>query len=267
MASFIGFDKAGLYLLADQQGQLTNLIERKKYRVTDTPLTYRQIYLLSRDGLLDDMRKESKGWREFSFKELVYLTIIKEFRHFGVLNNQLLKLKESFFNKPSDPVAAGMNESKLAIAITLLEEQVILTLKAPDEVCCYDLEHFSEDAKFLKSFIYLNLNSVVNEVLEKIGKKAVEYYSFSEAILQKDSGLTEAEAKLITVIRKNDYYSITITKKDGEKITARAQKTSVTANPQEIINLIRRKDYGSISLKMQNGSIVNINSEDVYKLN
>ena len=86
--------------LADERGKFEEiriLINEKKYKVADTGLTYRQASYINKN-ILEDDRENKQGWRKFSLKEVIYLSLVQELRLFGLNDNQLINLKKSFFS-------------------------------------------------------------------------------------------------------------------------------------------------------------------------
>src|SRR5688500_6466345 len=82
---------------ANKQYHLTEIINKKRYKVSDTTLTYRQANALGVDHLMPDDRKNKDGWHKFSAKELIYLLIVADLKKFGIKHSQLQELWDSFF--------------------------------------------------------------------------------------------------------------------------------------------------------------------------
>lgn len=133
----------------------------RTFTVADTRLSYRKIYLLDEDNLLPDSRLEEKGWRKFNYKELVYLTLIDEFRKYGLEKHQLKKVKSSFFGKSSKDTEEVMYRAanNQPISVVLDEQGGIRYLDSPR----VDISQLR-----LKSYVCVNLTDIAREVIARV---------------------------------------------------------------------------------------------------
>ena len=99
------------YIEKDEELGISKGLNRKVFRVSHTKMTYRQVNALGNENLLDDKRRDVKEWRKFTFKELVYLLIVKELKGYGVKREKLRDLWSSFFGNPE-----GIEESSTYVS-------------------------------------------------------------------------------------------------------------------------------------------------------
>jgi hypothetical protein len=237
------------------------ILNEKRYRVSDTPLSYRQINYLDTNGILEDSRDNNKEWRKFSLKELLYLNLIKELRIYGLADEHLRKLKKVFFSKEYRV------KSDFAIAAVLGGIKVILVLNNQASFIFYSLVNYKFLESEEKSHISINLNEVTMDIWEKLGGKRIEY--FDEANLMSaiiaDYKTSEKESELLKIIRNKEYKTITIRKNGEEVFIVKGEKAEITKE-KKLIEMIKQKDFVDINIVKRNGNIVNIKIEDSFKI-
>ena len=69
--------------------KLLEYINEKRFKVSDIPLSYRQVNVLSSAKLLGTDPGNKGHWRKFSFKELVYISLLVELKKFGFDHKQV----------------------------------------------------------------------------------------------------------------------------------------------------------------------------------
>jgi len=143
--------------------KLTNL----KFRAKDAPFSRRQVNAISESDLLVEKRKNSKGWRSFTFKELVYLLILKELKDFSLESKQLIGLKESFFKSKN-------NDFDKILLYFLAHIQIFIIIRNDFKAYFTDLPMFSDVVEDCEKYICIDFNEVVNQFLEKLGVEKYE---------------------------------------------------------------------------------------------
>lgn len=254
------------FLQKDKELNLRKMMNEKKFTVSNAPFTYRQVNSLGEDNLLNDKRKDKKGWRRFSFKEIVYLLIVKDLKRFGFKHEQLRLLWDAFFAEPEKSKEKkyfkGVSES--AIGCTFLEVEIILCVESNGELGFYDPNLYVLYFAYSKPHIQLVLNDYVNLVLKESMNKQipVKWTLFSE-----HNVLKPQEENLLRIIRNEDYSEIKIKKKNGEINIIHAGKTTSTGLSQEdLLKIVNSKDFLNIEIAKRDGKIVNLKVEDTYKL-
>ncbi len=266
------------YLKAREKYNLSDLLNEKKFRVSDTPLSYRQINTLDKNNIIKDKRKSNKQWRKFSFKELVFFLLVQEVRKYGLGNEELKHLRDSFFKEPTSlknkkaPLDQN-NKSigEIAVSLAFSRQQIILTINNKYETDYYTLSHFllfgnSISEHNTSSFIFINLNEIVNDLLKRLGKKGVDYKSMSSDFLE--NMVSDKEKELIGILRDNDYKTIKIKKKNGEiyNIYGEKENNNKEFTDKDLLSVLKGKDFQNISIQKRDGKIVSLKAEDVYKI-
>jgi hypothetical protein len=237
------------------------MINDKKFRVADTTLSYRQVNHLDNTNVLKDTRKDKKRWRKFSLKELIFLSIVKELRKYGFRDEQLKPLRNAFFGKKNNEL------SDFAIGIVFIKFQMSLIINNENKVFFFDdMGLRILLGKSQKSYLKINLNEVVNEIWEKIGKDRIEYRTYEDimASVIDDFDLDEKELEIMKLIRNKDYKSITI-KRNNKEFIVKGEKTDKFSE-KDLLKIIKEKDFGNINLVKRNGKVVNFKIEDTYKV-
>lgn len=178
--------------LSEFDKYLKSIAEDRCFRVSDTKLTYRQINSLESSGLLPASREDTKGWRDFSYRDMVFLKIIVECRKFGLENTQLVNLKNLFYKtkikninkKIKSSLTVGDYCFYLAIAN---KQQIKIGISATGDVVFAERSEpkFTRvESKSVNSYLSINFNHIVNELLENVQLKdgAVQYPNFMNVI-------------------------------------------------------------------------------------
>lgn len=252
---------------ADKKAGIFKFISEKRFTVSDTTLTYRQINSLDEDNLLNDTRKEKKGWRKFSFKELLYLLIIAEVKKFGLKHEQLYNLREAFFGGKDSP----KGYAELAIGCVFGHTQILLTIDSSGNIVFYDPQLYILHSSFGKQpQITLELNIFVNSLLKKIEHEEFipKFTVLSEFSKGMNSDINPTEKEILNMIRDENFRTIRVEKKNGEVELAFAEKTidtnGLTSN--DVLDIIHKKDFQNIQILQRSGKIVNLKVEEAYKL-
>lgn len=241
----------------------------KKYKISDTRLSYRQLNDLDSNKLLPEGRENKASWRKFSYKELVYLELVSELKEFGLKREQFKHLWESFFKERSkDTKEIDLNHkvhAEIAIGCVLGGIEMTLAIDSKSDVFFSD-PIYSAISKYSKPHIKISLNEIINQLNPKIGLEIapIEFASNNVSIT-----LTDKEKELLKIVRDKDYSSVKVKKKDGELATAYAEKYSSEnqgLSPRDIEILLKSKDYIDITVVKRDGKIVNFKLEETIKL-
>lgn len=260
------------YSEAGKAHKLTELMNVKKYTVSDTPLSYRQTNSLDEDNLLSTDRENKKGWRKFSYKELVYIDIIIELKKFGIKQEQLKSLWETFFKEPptdkKEVTLTTKLDGEMAIFCVWGGIEMTLIVDSKGNVLISDPFHLTRLAQ-TKSQIRISLNEIINELNPTLGYESIPVqYTLQNAIFDNFSITTTKEKDLLEIIRDKDYSAIKVKKKDGEIAVAYAEmnKDIKEITQEELMNLLEKKDYMDISIIKRDKKIVSYSLEETIKL-
>lgn len=274
----ITFNFREKYLNANKESQIDNLIHARKYTVSATSLTYRQANDLDSNNLLYDVKNEKSdgkyGWRKFTLKELVYISVISELKAFGVKRDQMQPLWEAFFKKTTkvgirnQGEILGRSVGDIAIGCVYCGIEMTLILDNKGNILLVDPYHLLFSFNH-KARVQISLNQIVNKILIKIGLEQFPVkYSVKEFIFENFTLTTRREKELLKIIRGMDYSSIKVKKMNGEIALVYAElnndKNDIT--PDDLQKLLMSKDFMDISIVKRNGKIVSYKSEETIKL-
>lgn len=160
------------FMNADEKLKLADFFNEKRFKVQDTSLSYRKINHLYESKLLPEDKERGRGWRKFSFKELIFLSCIKEARKFGMVNNQLRELWKCFFAEPTkQKLGANRHIADIAISCCFAGIEIFLTINSDEQTIFFDPIHFLLCSSSQGSFIQINFFSIVNNLLIQGGRK------------------------------------------------------------------------------------------------
>jgi len=145
-------------------------LNEKKYRVADTDLTYRQINSLGANEIIKDKRGKKTGWRKFSYKDLVFISIIKELRSFGFIDEKLENLRDLFFKKSEEL------HSDLAIITAYSGTKTTLIVSWGNNGFEYQFIGFEiKRNKGGRSFIAVNINTIIKDLRKRAVKLNIDF--------------------------------------------------------------------------------------------
>lgn len=264
------------YLEANEKLKLSDFLNTKRLKVSETPLSHRQANTLDEDKLLNTDRKTKRGWRKFSFKELVYILIVNELKKFGLKHEQLKYLWKVFFKKH---VKQKVNEIKIdkfigdcAIGCTFAQVEIKISIDSDGNVIFYDPFHsvFLDTISGSKSQIIIRLNDIVNTLLKQMGQNPIPLTcSQSSLLFENIPDVSPKEQELLKIIRDKNFSVVKVKKKDGEIAVVYAETildTSKGLKQIDLIKLINDKDYQDVSIIKRDGKIVNFKVEETIKL-
>ncbi len=263
------------YLEAKDKFNLEELINKKRFKVSDSPLTYRQTNALSNDQLIPDDRDKKEGWHKFSMKELIYLKIVADLKKFGMKHVQLQQLRQSFFQEPEvrndTPKFIQIQITKafadMAIGCALGGVEIIITIGSDGHVDYYDPRHYLLLDIKETPHITLKLSDYLNDLLLKIGRKPINIkVSISSVFLERK--VTPKEEELMNIIRNEDYNIIKVKKNENDYIIYAEKKAENRSNvtEPEILKMLKDKDFQDISIIKRDGKIVSYKVEETIKL-
>lgn len=241
--------------------EVRDLLNKKMFRVADTPFTYRQINALDDDKILEDNRTQKSNWREFSLKELIYLSVIKELKSFGVVNGQMKELKKVFFLGRSKRHLAHTEKYLLA---SMKGIKIILLFGNDSAVSFHTVNDYMLFERDKKPSIHINLNQVIFKILAQVGEKQVDYKKEWDYVVGKVK-LTQAEQDILDIINNKDYKTITVRKSNNKDYVIKAERIA-DIKKEDLIKIINDKDFATITAVKQSGKIVYITVEDSFKI-
>jgi DNA-binding transcriptional MerR regulator len=223
-------------------------ISDKRYKASDTEITYRTLNSWSEAGLLNEPSDREAGWRKFSLADICWVIILSELRKLGLSLEKLKILKDTVNSTRKKHIIPHFNSF---IALSLTRDDVMLVI-APTGEGSLGLEL---DYKITKMLGLLPDTHIVANVSEFTGR------IFNKSSIKKDFPitLTNKELGIIAQIRSNDRLenvSIDIRNKNINRV----RFTNKSRNPEEYLNAVRemvsKGGYRDIVLKVEKNKVV-----------
>ena len=187
----------------------------QNFKVDDKRLSSRILHHWYKTGLISDNRPDGKGWKKFSFSELVWVHIIFKLRTFGLELKRIKLVKDHLdkYNSIDKTSNCPLLDFYMLVAIysttpvklIVFESGQAEIVRQIDIDIANQLEFISED------FISIDINKLLNKLLAKKNLKA-DYLSYSD--IPKSQLIKQIEDSVST----DDIQSITIKVKDEDYI-------------------------------------------------
>lgn len=248
---------------------LLEAINTPIHRVKDTGLTYRQINSLDESGMIISKREKGSGWRPFSLKDIVYLSVIDKCRKYGLNNDLLQELKADFY---TNSVGGYSNDifADHAITVALLGSyKISLIINERGNSWFADVYYQAYVDRLSPSYLCINFNELVTTVWERVnGTKIVSSYADWMEVSEKVNKLISPKEKLLLeIVRSQDYSEIKVSKREKNYVVyAEAHVDADSISEIELVDMIRTKDFGEITIKKRKGKPVRYTREDMFKI-
>lgn len=201
------------------------------------------------DGLLDDIRDDSKKWRRFSIIEAVWVAVVNELRNIGLSKDRIKRVKEVVLATNSNfETSYPYLEYHLMVSI-LYKKPYYIVIDSTGETNILSLEAYMQWLKtgnMANGHIVFLIGSLYEKVLHRMDTLQVEFGEFFK--------LTKEELELLSFIKQNDFQTIKITRKQGE--IDRLEGIERIDRDKRIIDILKEGDYQNIELKQENGKVV-----------
>ncbi len=245
----------------EQKHDLSNLINKKKYTKSNTLLSYRQINTLSRDRLFPEERNKTTNWRRFSLKDLVYLSLIHEFKKLNVSHKLLIDLYDSFYSNLS---------GEIAISCCLIGVEIVVTINSDGKTTFYDPSHYLLIGNTQTPTLQAILNYVLNNVLKDNKRRIFPVRLSIRKYLKKENNIviSDKENEILNLIKNKDYSTIKVSKENGNPVIIHAGKI-IDINDltmSKLTDLIQKGNFQDIDIVKRDGKIVNLKIEETIKL-
>ncbi|MFC1732087.1 MerR family transcriptional regulator [candidate division KSB1 bacterium] len=238
------------YHFSEELASAREVLNTKTKSLKEDQLSYRLINHWEKMGLLSTERLSGKGWRKYSLIDLVWVCIIARLRNFGYPLEKVKEVKsnlEKCGNQQEENVFPIL-EYYIASAIFQKSHVYILVYENGQ---CEPLakNEYKANLDFfeLSNYILIDLNKILQNMFPSLNLHKEENASVE---------LTPRELDLLSIIRFENYDSITIKLSNGKIVNLDASE-SIEAE-KSIGNILREKSYQDIEIKKRAGSIVHI---------
>lgn len=213
---------------------------QQAYTIGEEKLSSRVLNHWYQSGIITDDRLDNKGWKKFSFSEIVWISIVIKLRKFGLDLQRIKKVKEQidYYNTKDSKSKCPLLDFYMLVAITstipikfiVFESGQAEIVKQSDIDIANQLNLINED------FISIDINKLLDKALTKKKVKA-DYFN---SIKTSDNPLfTQLEESL----SKNNIQSVTIKTNDKDYLI---DEVFFTKDGKEARTLTNMLQYGKV---------------------
>lgn len=213
---------------------------QQTYTIGEEKLSSRVLNHWYQSGIITDDRIDNKGWKKFSFSEIVWIRIVIKLRNFGLDLQRIKKVKEQidYYNTKDSKSKCPLLDFYMLVAITstipikfiVFESGQAEIVKQSDIDIANQLNLINED------FISIDINKLLDKALTKKKVKA-DYFN---SIKTSDNPLfTHIEESL----SKNNIQSVTIKTNDKDYLI---DEVFFTKDGREARTLTNMLEYGKV---------------------
>ena len=213
---------------------------QQTYTIGEEKLSSRVLNHWYQSGIITDDRIYNKGWKKFSFSEIVWIRIVIKLRKFGLDLQRIKKVKEQidYYNTKDSKSKCPLLDFYMLVAMTstipikfiVFESGQAEIVKQSDIDSANQLNLINED------FISIDINKLLDKALTKKKVKA-DYFN---SIKTSDNPLfTQIEESL----SKNNIQSVTIKTNDKDYLI---DEVFFTKDGKEARTLTNMLQYGKV---------------------
>ncbi len=239
--------------------ELSNLLNQKLYSMKYIKgIPRSSMSRLQDEGLLDKDQEDSPKWRKFNLITILWLSIIMELKAFGFSSPKIKMVKPELFK-----LIALDNGLKLPLLEHCVIEAMVYAVptflvvdKSGQVEIIDDQEYIRQlQTKNMENHIIININQAIKDNITPL---------YTEPNYTQTAELSKEEIEVLAAVRKKDFQSIQITKKNGAIDMIEGIESVKTE--EKIANLLKQGKYQNIEVKQENGKIVCINRKVKMKI-
>ena len=226
------------------------LFNEREYTVGDTDLSYRVINHWDKNNLLPDGVKSTKGWRKFSFIELVWLKLVTHLRNFGFSLKKISEIKKQVmaYNETNDvypvlewPAVQAWRSDISPCLVVLADGSAGVADSLEIELMKYQKQ---------QDMLLIPLKSIFTEM--GITPK--------KAALLTPLNLDLKEMDLLSDIKDGKFDTIVVKLKNGkiERLEKTANLGAVKESYEKVREIIKAGGYQRIVLETENGRTIKL---------
>lgn len=210
-------------------------INQQTYTIGEEKLSSRVLNHWYQEGIITDDRPNNKGWKKFSFSEIVWMQIVIKLRRFGLDLQRIKKVKEQIdiYNTIKSQSKCPLLDFYIIVAITssipikfiVFESGQAEIVKQTEIDLANYLNNITED------FITIDINKLLNRIIAKKSVKA-DYFNYNK---------TEIEKEIFNSLYLDKDKSITIKLNNGKEFLVNKEK--VLSSKKEMESLLNKLDY------------------------
>ena len=213
---------------------------QQTYTIGEEKLSSRVLNHWYQSGIITDDRLDNKGWKKFSFSEIVWISIVIKLREFGLDLQRIKKVKEQidYYNTKNSKSKCPLLDFYMLVAITstIPIKFIVFESGQAEIVKQSDIDIANQINLINEDFISIDINKLLDKVLTKKKVKA-DYFN---SIKTSDNPLfTQLEESL----SKNNIQSVTIKTNDKDYLIDEVFFTKDGKEARTITNMLQ---YGKV---------------------
>ena len=226
-------------------------INQQTYTIGEEKLSSRVLNHWYQAGIITDDRPNNKGWKKFSFSEIVWMQIVIKLRKFGLDLKRIKAVKQQIdiYNTHKSKSKCPLLDFYILVAITsdipikfiVFESGQAEIVKQTDIDFANQLEFITED------FITIDINKLLDKIITKKSIKA-DYFNYNK---------TEIEKEIFHSLYIDEDKSITIKLNNGKEFLVNKEK--VLSSKKEMESLLNKLAYAQ-------GATIKKGNKKYYKL-
>lgn len=213
---------------------------QQTYTIGEEKLSSRVLNHWYQAGIITDDRPNNKGWKKFSFSEIVWMRILIKLRKFGLDLQRIKKVKEQIdcYNTKNSKSKCPLLDFYMLVAITstIPIKFIVFESGQAEIVRQSDIDIANQLNLINEDFISIDINKLLDKALTKKKVKA-DYFN---SIKTSDNPLfTQLEESL----SKNNIQSVTIKTNDKDYLI---DEVFFTKDGREARTLTNMLEYGKV---------------------
>lgn len=212
----------------------------KKWKLNTDNLSSRVITHWQNEGIINDNRQASKGWRKFSFSERIWIACIIQMRKFGLDLEKIKKVKSELETYKTDESISDFPLLDFYIInAKITNEPVKLIVFCDGESLIarqIDIDIAKSCGLITDDYISIDLNVIANRFINNNQIKT-DYLNYSK---------TEIEKEVYKSIYFEDVRSLKLTTNNGEEFLL--DKEFILSSKKEMEVLLNKLQYADASI-------------------
>ena len=235
--------------------EIINQFNQQTYTIGEEKLSSRVLNHWYQSGIITDDRPNNKGWKKFSFSELIWIQIVLKLRNFGLDLKRIKKVKEQidFYNIKDSKSKCPLLDFYLIVALSsnIPIKFIVFESGEAEIVRQSDIDVANELNLIKEDFISIDINKLLDRVLTKKNVKA-DYLNYSKTsnnplFNQIEESLSENNIESVTIKVKDKNYLI-----DEVFFTKDRKQARTLMNMLQYGKIIENKNAGKSTYQITN---------------
>jgi len=228
---------------------------QQTYTIGEEKLSSRVLNHWYQSGIITDDRLDNKGWKKFSFSEIVWISIVIKLRKFGLDLQRIKKVKEQidYYNTKDSKSKCPLLDFYMLVAITstIPIKFIVFESGQAEIVKQSDIDIASQLSLINEDFISIDINKLLDKALTKKKVKADYFNSIKTSdnplFTQIEESLSKNNIQSVTIKTNNKDYLI-----DEVFFTKDGREARTLTNMLEYGKVIENKNAGKSTYQITN---------------